>query len=263
MLMLIKSNEQLISSFIDECIKNTKLNMSNMNFYERLNASTTATFDELKRNYKQLILQCHPDKLQQQQPHQQSEVTVNSAESDPNRESDNNFNAINEAWNILKDPIKRKLYDAELLQTKFETHSNIYATITLNDMQHFNLAGNGSVNLNPISRTGNTATIYNNPHNKTERPLSGKVAQKMASTGEIWLQWFSCCFQQQRSPSRRPHQRLRIDRSMIGNPTNFVHTGHIGSADVELSANRLNAISTQMQSKGGYETNSIHSLHAC
>jgi len=48
---------------------------------------------------------------------------------------------------------------------------------------------------------------------------------------------------------------------MIGNPTNFVHTGHIGSADVELSANRLNAISTQMQSKGGYETNSIHSLH--
>ncbi|ALC45372.1 Spec2, partial [Drosophila busckii] len=95
---------------------------------------------------------------------------------------------------------------------------------------------------------------------KTETP-SGKLAQKMASTGEIWLQWFSCCFQQQRSPSRRPHQRLRIDRSMIGNPTNFVHTGHIGSADVELSANRLNAISTQMQSKGGYETNSIHSLH--
>ncbi|SPP83128.1 blast:CDC42 small effector protein homolog [Drosophila guanche] len=83
----------------------------------------------------------------------------------------------------------------------------------------------------------------------------------MASTGEIWLQWFSCCFQQQRSPSRRPHQRLRIDRSMIGNPTNFVHTGHIGSADVELSANRLNAISTQMQGKGGYEATSIHSLH--
>jgi len=111
--------------------------MSNMNFYERLNASATASFDELKRNYKQLILQCHPDKLQQQQleNHQQSDVTVNSNECDPNRESDNNFNAINEAWNTLKDPIKRKLYDAELLQTKFETHINIYATITLNDMQ--------------------------------------------------------------------------------------------------------------------------------
>ncbi|TDG46634.1 hypothetical protein AWZ03_006946 [Drosophila navojoa] len=121
----------------------------------------------------------------------------------------------------------------------------------------FNLAGSGSVK--PYGNNNNN----NNNLYKTEQRPSKKAAQKMASTGEIWLQWFSCCFQQQRSPSRRPHQRLRIDRSMIGNPTNFVHTGHIGSADVELSANRLNAISTQMQSKGGYETNSIHSLHAC
>lgn len=128
----------------------------------------------------------------------------------------------------------------------------------------FNLAGTDSV----VIPTGNgTSGTPGSPgtiaalNNKTDQRQ--KLAQKMASTGEIWLQWFSCCFQQQRSPSRRrsPHQRLRIDRSMIGNPTNFVHTGHIGSADVELSANRLNAISTQMQSKGGYETNSIHSLH--
>lgn len=111
--------------------------MAGLNFYELLNATTTAPFEELKRNYKQLILQCHPDKLQQ---HQQSgasavEVTVNSNESDPNVLENSNFNAINEAWNTLKDPIKRKHYDAELLQTKFQTHSNIYATITLNDMQ--------------------------------------------------------------------------------------------------------------------------------
>lgn len=111
--------------------------MASLNFYELLNATTTATFEELKRNYKQLILQCHPDKLQQ---HQQSgaspvEVTVNTNESDPNVLENSNFNAINEAWNTLKDPIKRKHYDAELLQTKFQTHSNIYATITLNDMQ--------------------------------------------------------------------------------------------------------------------------------
>ncbi|EDV94827.1 DPH4 homolog [Drosophila grimshawi] len=106
--------------------------MSNLNFYELLNANATATFEELKRNYKQLILQCHPDKLQQQA------VTVNFNESDPNREShhDSNFNAINEAWNTLKDPIKRKHYDAELLQTKFQTeHNNMYASITFNDMQ--------------------------------------------------------------------------------------------------------------------------------
>lgn len=101
----------------------------------------------------------------------------------------------------------------------------------------------------------------------------------MASTGDVWIQWFSCCFQQQQSPGRRRHQRLRIDRSMIGNPTNFVHTGksknlteklkstklfpnklfsgHIGSNDAELSSHHLNLIQDQMQSKGGYEVNSI------
>jgi hypothetical protein len=40
---------------------------------------------------------------------------------------------------------------------------------------------------------------------------------------------------------------------MIGAPTNFKHTGHIGSSDVEMGSLRLNAIHGQMQSKGGYE----------
>ncbi|XP_053667538.1 CDC42 small effector protein homolog [Anopheles marshallii] len=85
----------------------------------------------------------------------------------------------------------------------------------------------------------------------------------MASTGDIWLQWFSCCFHQPQSPRRRRHhQRLRIDRSMIGNPTNFVHTGHIGSNDVELTTNHLSALQNQMQSKGGYEMNSLR-LQVC
>lgn len=53
-------------------------------------------------------------------------------------------------------------------------------------------------------------------------------AKEMASTGDVWVQWFSCCFHQPQSPGRRRQhrQRLRIDRSMIGNPTNFVHTGN-------------------------------------
>lgn len=38
---------------------------------------------------------------------------------------------------------------------------------------------------------------------------------------------------------------------MIGNPTNFVHTGHIGSTDV--SDHHLTVLQSQMQSKGGYE----------
>ncbi|KAI8437501.1 hypothetical protein MSG28_011815 [Choristoneura fumiferana] len=48
----------------------------------------------------------------------------------------------------------------------------------------------------------------------------------MAGNGEIWLQWFACCYQPAAQAQRT---RRRIDRSMIGAPTNFQHTGHIGA----------------------------------
>lgn len=78
----------------------------------------------------------------------------------------------------------------------------------------------------------------------------------MATVNDVWIQLFSCCFHSPQSPHRpvrRHHQRLKIDRSMIGNPTNFVHTGHIGSTDVEMSSHHLTVLQSQMQSKGGYE----------
>ncbi|KAH8315212.1 hypothetical protein KR074_005994 [Drosophila pseudoananassae] len=94
-------------------------------FYELLNVAANASFEEIKCNYKQLILQCHPDKLQQlDDPNLTAESTQNG-----------DFNAINVAWNTLKDPIKRKHYDAELLQLKFQSHSNIYAHVQLGEMQ--------------------------------------------------------------------------------------------------------------------------------
>ncbi|XP_017110267.2 DPH4 homolog [Drosophila bipectinata] len=94
-------------------------------FYELLNVAANASFEEIKCNYKQLILQCHPDKLHQlDDPNLTGESTQNG-----------DFNAINVAWNTLKDPIKRKHYDAELLQLKFQTHSNIYAHVQLEEMQ--------------------------------------------------------------------------------------------------------------------------------
>ncbi|EGD74794.1 CDC42 small effector protein 2 [Salpingoeca rosetta] len=41
-------------------------------------------------------------------------------------------------------------------------------------------------------------------------------------------------------------QRRRIDRSMIGAPTNFVHAGHIGSGD----SPQMGQVKEQMSSKG-------------
>ncbi|XP_061398027.1 DPH4 homolog [Musca vetustissima] len=118
---------------------------SKRNFYEILNATPSATVEELKINYKNLILQCHPDKLLQQQQQQQCNDDVESKtktkvnlEIDPQCQAaanDGEFVAITEAWNCLKDPIKRKRYDAELLLNKFHTHNNIYAHIQLHEMK--------------------------------------------------------------------------------------------------------------------------------
>ncbi|CAL1542575.1 unnamed protein product [Lymnaea stagnalis] len=60
---------------------------------------------------------------------------------------------------------------------------------------------------------------------------------------------FPCCIGGQPQPKRRP--RPRLDPSMIGLPTDFRHTAHVGSGDVRGS-NNLNSVQTQMSSKGDY-----------
>lgn len=61
---------------------------------------------------------------------------------------------------------------------------------------------------------------------------------------EIWIQCFTCGVED------RPQNRRRIDRSMIGNPTDFRHTAHVGSGDM---SNHIRSIQHQMASKGGYD----------
>ncbi|KAL7648164.1 UNVERIFIED_CONTAM: hypothetical protein RMT77_000067 [Armadillidium vulgare] len=72
-----------------------------------------------------------------------------------------------------------------------------------------------------------------------------------AMAGDVWSQWFTCCITQQ--PPQRRRRRRQIDRSMIGEPTNFVHTGHIGSNDVAVGNNQLMMMENQLKSKGGYD----------
>uniref|UniRef100_A0A3B3Q776 CRIB domain-containing protein n=1 Tax=Paramormyrops kingsleyae TaxID=1676925 RepID=A0A3B3Q776_9TELE len=65
---------------------------------------------------------------------------------------------------------------------------------------------------------------------------------------EFWV-CFSCCIAEQPQPKRR----RRIDRSMIGEPTNFIHTTHVGSGDMGLDFS-VDSIQNQMKSKGGYNS---------
>jgi len=64
-------------------------------------------------------------------------------------------------------------------------------------------------------------------------------------------QMFTCCIDG--GEPRNVRSRPRIDRSMIGSPTDFRHTAHIGSNDVYGGSNdNFGLLQTQMKSKGGY-----------
>ena len=90
------------------------------------------------------------------------------------------------------------------------------------------------------------------------------------SSAEILSQMFGCCSAEDVGPPRR-----KIDRSMIGNPTDFRHTAHVGTSDLMsdgLSTGSgspvpgqgqgqsfLGQLQNQLNSKGGYyDLNSGH-----
>lgn len=67
--------------------------------YELLEVSEAASAEEIKQNYRKLLLRYHPDKIQQRQE---------SDEQDKSR-----FELIQMAWQVLSDEEKRREYDEE------------------------------------------------------------------------------------------------------------------------------------------------------
>lgn len=67
-----------------------------MSYYHRLGVSTKATAAEIKRAYRRLARACHPD--------------VNS---DP--AAARKFAAVQEAFEVLSDPARRRAYDANFI----------------------------------------------------------------------------------------------------------------------------------------------------
>ncbi|CAH1645994.1 unnamed protein product [Spodoptera littoralis] len=81
-------------------------------YYKVLECDRNASTDELKQNYKRLILSSHPDKM------------VNRKE---------NFLLVQKAWSVLKDPYKRKQYDAALFCLEND-ETLLYDSISIKDM---------------------------------------------------------------------------------------------------------------------------------
>lgn len=95
---------------------------SPMNPYEILNCSPNDSIDDIKKSYQTLILKYHPDK---QIPNDQN--------FDEN--GINQFHRIDKAWKLLRDPDKRKQYDAEMRQNKFNDEPIIHAKIYRNEFE--------------------------------------------------------------------------------------------------------------------------------
>ncbi|XP_054620684.1 CDC42 small effector protein 1 [Dunckerocampus dactyliophorus] len=56
-----------------------------------------------------------------------------------------------------------------------------------------------------------------------------------------------CCVVAKAPPKKR---RRKIDRSMIGEPTNFIHLTHIGSGEMADGLQPSGSVQEQMRSKG-------------
>lgn len=69
--------------------------MEKKDLYKVLNVSKNASADDIKKSYKKLALKYHPDK-------------------NKSHDASDKFNEIREAYDILSDPVKRKMYDIEI-----------------------------------------------------------------------------------------------------------------------------------------------------
>ena len=76
----------------------------NQTYYEILNCSSNASFDELKQSYRSLLLKLHPDKA----------LSTKHNAIGSNSESLPAIDLVKEAWNVLSDEKQKKLYDLKL-----------------------------------------------------------------------------------------------------------------------------------------------------
>lgn len=125
-----------MDSHINDEIKSSEIDEEN--YYSVLGCNETATTEELKRSYQELIKQYHPDK--------QSSLAATG----------DKFILIDKAFKTLKDDQLRKEYDAVLLANNLEKNSVIFAELSKSELKF----EGGQVSF--ICRCGNGIAVEEN-----------------------------------------------------------------------------------------------------
>ncbi|XP_063173212.1 CDC42 small effector protein 1 isoform X1 [Candoia aspera] len=88
----------------------------------------------------------------------------------------------------------------------------------------------------------------NRPSSAAGNP-PGRKLEAPVNMSDFWHK-LGCCVVEKPQPQKR---RRRIDRSMIGEPMNFVHLTHIGSGDMANEGLPVSGAVQEMRSKCGRE----------
>ncbi|KXN71445.1 DnaJ-domain-containing protein [Conidiobolus coronatus NRRL 28638] len=92
------------------------MSIDDKTYYQYLNLSSTCEQSQIRINYQKLALLYHPDKRE------------------PNEELDQLFLKVQEAYEILKDPISRKDYDLSLTNIQYKDEGVINEEIEIYEM---------------------------------------------------------------------------------------------------------------------------------
>ena len=113
------------------------------NFYTILGVSNDANETQIKKAYRQLSFEYHPDK------------------NPGNSEKEETYKKINGAYDILKDPQKRKQYDFEIMiggnNSSFANHIDVDLTDILGQM----FSGFNAERVNQNSKTNSKRSMFN------------------------------------------------------------------------------------------------------